>query len=119
MGRIFWDILDRTTTGPIMREEEFETELFPTVMADIVARHKIACDPDEPIMSDPDMADEIFQAGVELLLEVGLYCKDTRRIVKFTEAEIKEVIHSRNFRASLGCCVLVFIPRAMSVWSLM
>jgi methylamine--corrinoid protein Co-methyltransferase len=102
MGRILWDILDRTTTGPIMREEEFETELFPTVMADVVARHKITCDPDEPIMSDPDMADEIFQAGVELLLEVGLYCKDTRRIVKFTEEEIKEVIHSRKHEVTLG-----------------
>jgi methylamine--corrinoid protein Co-methyltransferase len=102
MGRIFWDMLDRTTTGPIMREEEFETELFPTVMADIVARHQITCDPDEPIMSDPDMADAIFQAGVELLLEVGLYCKDTKRIVKFTEAEIQEVIHSRRHEVTLG-----------------
>jgi methylamine--corrinoid protein Co-methyltransferase len=102
MGRIFWDMLDRTTTGPIMREEEFETELFPTVMADIVARHQITCDPDEPIMSDPDMADAIFQAGVELLLEVGLYCKDTKRIVKFTEAEIQEVIQSRRHEVTLG-----------------
>jgi methylamine--corrinoid protein Co-methyltransferase len=102
MGRIFWDLLDRTTTGPIMREEEFETELFPTAMADIVARHGIAWDPDEPIMSDPDMADAIFQAGVELLLEVGLYCKDTRRIVKFTEEEIQEVIHSRRHEVTLG-----------------
>ena len=102
MARILWDILDRTTTGPIMREEEFETELFPTMMADIVARHGIKCDPDEPIMSDPEMADEIFQAGVELLLEVGLYCKDTRRIVKFTEAEIREVIGSRRHEVTLG-----------------
>jgi methylamine--corrinoid protein Co-methyltransferase len=95
-------MLDRTTTGPIMREEEFETELFPTVMADVVDRHKISWDPDEPIMSDPDMADEIFQAGVELLLEVGLYCKDTKRIVKFSEDEIKEVIHSRKHEVTLG-----------------
>jgi len=102
MGRLFWEILDRTTTGPIMREEEFETELFPTVMADIVDRHKIARDPDEPIMSDPAMADEIFLAGVELLLEVGLYCKDTKRIVKFTEDEIEEVIRSRRHEVTLG-----------------
>jgi methylamine--corrinoid protein Co-methyltransferase len=82
MGRLFWEMLDRTTTGPIMKEEEFETEFFPSRIAEIVAKHKIERDPDEPIMSDPAMADEIFQAGVELLLEVGLYCKDTKRIVK-------------------------------------
>ena len=102
MSRLFWEMLDRTTTGPIMREEEFETELFPTVMADVVDRHKISWDPDEPIMFDPAMADEIFQAGVELLLEVGLYCKDTRRIVKFTEQEIREVIGSAKHEVTLG-----------------
>ena len=102
MGRLFWEILDRTTTGPIMREEEFETELFPTVMADVVAKHKITWDPDEPIMPDPDMADAIFQAGLELLLEVGLYCKDTKRLVKFTEDEIREVINAAKHEVTLG-----------------
>ena len=101
MGRLLWEMLDRTTTGPIMKEEEFETELFPTKMAEIVARHKIERDPDEPIMSDPGMADEIFQAGLELLVEVGLYCKDTKRIVKFTEEEIKEVSDEKARRYSV------------------
>ncbi|GAI97796.1 unnamed protein product, partial [marine sediment metagenome] len=102
MEKLFWEIIDRTNTGPIMKEEDFENESFPTKMAEIVARHKIECDPDEPIMSDPDMADEIFQAGLELLVEVGLYCKDTKRIVKFTEEEIKEVIKTRKSEVTLG-----------------
>ena len=102
MGKLFWEILDRTMTGPIMKEEDFENELFPTKMAEIVAKHKIEYDPEEPIMSDPGMADEIFQAGLELLVEVGLYCKDTKRIVKFTEEEIKEVIQTRKSEVTLG-----------------
>jgi methylamine--corrinoid protein Co-methyltransferase len=102
MGKLFWEILDRTMTGPIMKEEEFEIEFFPTKMAEIVAKHKIECDPEEPIMSDPSLADEIFQAGLELLVEVGLYCKDTKRLVKFTEDEIKEVIKTRRSEVTLG-----------------
>jgi methylamine--corrinoid protein Co-methyltransferase len=102
MGRLFWELLDRTTTGPIMKEEDFETEFFPTRMAAIVAKHKVERDPDEPIMSDPGMAYAIFEAGLELLLEVGLYCKDTKRIVKFTEQEIREVIRSRRSEVTLG-----------------
>jgi len=102
VGRLFWEILDRTMTGPIMDEQEFEIEFFPTKMAEIVAKHKIERDPDEPIMSDPGMADEIFQAGLELLVEVGLYCKDTKRLVKFTEQEIKEVIKTRKSEVTLG-----------------
>jgi len=102
MGKLFWEIVDRTMTGPIMKEDEFENEFFPTKIAEIVAKHKIEYDPEEPIMSDPGMADEIFQAGLELLVEVGLYCKDTKRIVKFTEEEIKEVIRTRKSEVTFG-----------------
>ena len=102
MGRLLWEMLDRSATGPIMREETFETELFPTVMADVQAKHRIEWDPDEPIMADPDMADAIFRAGVELLLEVGLFCKDTNRIVKLSEAEVQEVIASAKHEVTLG-----------------
>ena len=102
MGELLWTILDRTRTGPIMKEDEFENEFFPTKIAEIVAKHRIEYDPAEPIMADPSMADEIFQAGLELLLEVGLYCKDTKRIVKFTEEEIREVIRTRKSEVTLG-----------------
>ncbi|MEX2752449.1 MAG: monomethylamine:corrinoid methyltransferase, partial [Candidatus Freyarchaeota archaeon] len=91
-----WDVLERSQTGPLMKEEEFETEFFPTKIREIVAEHGIKYDPNEPVMTDTSMADEVFEAGLELLLEVGLYNKDTKRIVKFTEEEIKEVLASRR-----------------------
>ena len=65
MGKLFWEIVDRTMTGPIMKEDEFENEFFPTKIAEIVDKYKIEYDPDEPIMADPSMADAIFQAGLE------------------------------------------------------
>jgi methylamine--corrinoid protein Co-methyltransferase len=102
MGKLLWEVIQRSTTGPIMSEEEFETELFPTVLADLQSKYKIECDPDEPIMADPDMADAIFQAGMELLLEVGLYCKNTKRIIKFTQEEINEAICSARHEVTLG-----------------
>jgi len=102
MGKLLWEVLDRTMTGPIMSEEDFEIEFFPTKIAEIVARHKIEWDPEEPIMADPDMADAVFQAGLDLLVEVGLYCKDTKRIVKFTEEELRELIATRKSEVTLG-----------------
>ena len=99
---LLWDVLERSQTGPLMREEEFETEFFPTKIREIVAEHGIKYDPDEVIMTDPSMADEIFEASLELLLEVGLYNKDTKRIVKFTEEEIKEVLATRKRELVLG-----------------
>jgi methylamine--corrinoid protein Co-methyltransferase len=102
MGRLLWEAIQRSTTGPIMSEEEFETELFPTVIADLQSKYRIEWDPGEPVMADPDLADAVFQAGKELLLEVGLYCKDTRRIIKFTPEEIEEAIVSARHEVTLG-----------------
>jgi methylamine--corrinoid protein Co-methyltransferase len=102
MGRLLWETIQRTTSGPLMAEDKFETEFFPTVLADLQAKYKLEFDPDEPAMIDPDMADAVFQAGKELLLEVGLYCKNTRRIVKYTEDEINEVIATARQSVTLG-----------------
>ncbi len=97
-----WDVLERSQTGPLMKEEEFGTEFFPTKIREIVAEHGIKYNPEEPVMTDLSMADEVFEAGLELLLEVGLYNKDTKRIVKFTEEEIKEVLATRKREFILG-----------------
>ena len=85
MGKLLWEAIQRSTTGPMMTEEKFETELFPTVLGDLQKKYRIEFDPDEPAMIDPELADAIFEAGKELLLEVGLLCKDTQRIIKFSQ----------------------------------
>jgi methylamine--corrinoid protein Co-methyltransferase len=102
MGKLLWEAIQRSTTGPLMAEETFETELFPTVLGDLQKKHRIEWDGEEPIMTDPALADAIFEAGKELLLEVGLYCKTTRRIVRFEEAEIAEAIAAANTEITLG-----------------
>lgn len=102
MGKLLWEAIQRSTTGPLMAEEKFETELFPTVLGDLQKKHRIEWDGEEPIMTDPELADAIFDAGKELLLEVGLYCKNTRRIVKFEEDEIAEAIAGAKTEITLG-----------------
>lgn len=102
MGKLLWEAIQRSVTGPIMSEEKFETELFPNVLEHLQAKYKIEWDPDEPAMIDPGMADAVFEAGKELLLEVGLYCKNTKRIIKFTQEEIEEAIVTAKHEVTLG-----------------
>jgi methylamine--corrinoid protein Co-methyltransferase len=102
MGKMLWEAIERSVTGPIMLEEKFETELFPQALEHLQAKYRIEWDPDEPAMIDPDMADAVFEAGKELLLEVGLYCKNTRRIIKFTQEEIEESIATAKHEITLG-----------------
>ena len=102
MGRLLWEVIERTVTGPVMPEEQFETELLPSALGSIQAKHRIEWDPDDPVMTDPALADAIYAAGRELLLEVGLYCKSTKRIVKFTEAEIDAAVRGARHEVTLG-----------------
>ena len=114
MGKLLWEAINRSGTGQIMLEEKFETEFFPTVLEEIRQRHQIEADPNEPVMTDPDVADAVFRAGLDFLLEVGLYCKDTKRIVRFTEEEIREAIATarRTLTFGSGRDAFTISPRA-------
>ena len=98
MAKLLWEAIQRSVTGPLMSEEKFETELFPTVLGDLQAKYQLEWDGESSVMTDPDVADALYQAGRELLLEVGLYCKNTRRIVKFTAEEIDEARRATEAR---------------------
>jgi methylamine--corrinoid protein Co-methyltransferase len=114
MGKLLWEAIHRSSTGPIMSEEKFETEFFPTILEDVRKKHQIEWNPDEPVMTDPGMADAVFQAGLEYLLETGLYCKDTRRIIQFTKEEILEAVATARRRITLGSGreAITLAPRA-------
>jgi len=102
MAKLLWEAIHRSVTGPLMSEEKFETELFPTVLGELQAKYQLEWDGESSVMTDPDVADALYQAGRELLLEVGLYCKNTRRIVKFTAEEIDEAVATAKNEVTLG-----------------
>ncbi len=102
MGHLLWEVLERTRTGPIMKEDEFENTYFPTILKKLVQDYKIKWEPGEPIMSDPQMADAIFEGSIQLLVQCGLYCKDTKHIVKFSENELREVAKTRKHEVEWG-----------------
>ncbi len=101
MGYLLWEVLERTRTGPIMKEDEFEVTYFPTILKKVIQDYKIKWD-GEPVMADAQMADAIFEAGIQVLVQCGLYCKDTKHIVKFNENELREVVKTRKHEVEWG-----------------
>ncbi len=101
MGHLLWEVLERTRTGPIMKEEEFENTYFPTIIKKLVEDYKIKWD-GEPILTDASMADAIFEAAIQVLCQCGLYCKDTKHIVKFNENELREIVKTRKCKEEFG-----------------
>ena len=84
----FWDVIGRSESGPLLREETFDLQVG-RVARQMVKQYGIRYDPDQVIPADDGLADRVYQAGLDLFLELGIYCRDTGRLMKFTRDEVE------------------------------
>jgi methylamine--corrinoid protein Co-methyltransferase len=63
---------------------------------------EIRFDPENPVRSDPSMADRLFESGVKLFLEVGVYCLDTRKVYRPSKTELIESSENAPYSVSFG-----------------
>ena len=84
----FAAIVDRALSGPICTERDFELGIFVPNMRKVVEKYGIKYDPQNPVPADDDLADRVWEAGLEFLVETGVYCTDTERRILFTREEI-------------------------------
>jgi methylamine--corrinoid protein Co-methyltransferase len=89
-----WEVIDKAETGIFMEERDFDLKVIAKRCKELVKEYGIKYDPAEIITTDDSMADDVFEAGMKLALEAGLYCIDTKRIISFDEAYFKEAILS-------------------------
>lgn len=84
----FYDVIDRTVTGPLMSDQDFYLKLYVPELNSIIQKYKIKFNPDTPLPSDDALADTVFEAAVEFFSKVGAYCPDTSRVIQFSSDEI-------------------------------
>ena len=96
------DVMEKALNGKPMSETDYQLKLFAPKVVEKVREHKIKFDPSNPIQNDNSMADEVFEAGLELLLDVGAYCTTSGRVISYTEAEIKDQLRNAPSRLHFG-----------------
>jgi methylamine--corrinoid protein Co-methyltransferase len=84
----FWDVIARSESGPLVKEKEFDLHLG-RVAKQLVKKYNIAYDPEQVVPADDGLADRVYLAGLDLFLEVGIYCRDTGRVMQFTRQEVE------------------------------
>jgi methylamine--corrinoid protein Co-methyltransferase len=84
----FWDVYKRSETGPFVKEQDFNRQVG-TVANQLVQKHGIRFDREQVIPSDDGLADKVYQAALELFLELGIYCRDTSRLIRFSREEVE------------------------------
>ena len=90
----FNTVVERALTGPICTEKDFDLGIFVPNLRKVIEKYGIKYDPQNPVPSDDDLADRVWQAGMEFLVETGVYCLDTERRILFTREEIEGAIES-------------------------
>jgi len=98
----FLDVMERALTGKPCSERDYDLKIFATKLIEKVKEYDIKFDPETPVPSDNSLADDIFKAAIDFYCEVGTYCKDTERIIKFDENEIKERLKTAPFKLTFG-----------------
>ncbi len=61
----FSNVVDRALTGPICTERDFELGIFVPNLRKIVEKYDIKYDPQNPVSADDDLADRVWEAGIE------------------------------------------------------
>lgn len=100
-GRLL-EILHRAETGPIIDEKEFEAKLITETIKKLIKKYQLKFDKSVIVPSDDNLADRIFQAGLEFAVEVGMFCQDTNRRIIWTEDEYLEGLRSCPGQVVMG-----------------
>jgi len=100
-GRLL-ENLRRAETGPFLDEKEFDRKVVAATVKRLVDKYRIRYDGAEIVPSDDDLADRVFQAGVELAVEAGVFCQSTSRRILWTRAEIDDGIRNSPTQATVG-----------------
>ncbi|MCI6017774.1 MAG: monomethylamine:corrinoid methyltransferase [Clostridiales bacterium] len=84
--------MDKARLGSRVLEKEWDQKIVPKTLKEVAKEFGLlkTCDINNPINTDPELADRFWQAGWEAALRLGFYCPDTETIIKVDEDELKK-----------------------------
>jgi len=73
---------DRARSGPRLDEKEWDRKIIYKNANELKEKYKLKFDRSKIIPTDNDMIDRLYQAGLEMLVKMGIFCMDTGRVIK-------------------------------------
>ena len=98
------DILDRAETGPVMDEMQWDMFFVPKTVADLCQEFDIRFDRcgDELVSTDDALADRLFEAGLAMAEQIGVFCTSTSRQMRWTRQEIEKALRAAPREIFIG-----------------
>lgn len=96
------EVAERARSGPKMGEKEWNLGLFKK-MQQLVAEYDLTYSGPERFFDvEESYADDAFRAAVKFLVETGVYCITSNRVIKFTEDEVKAAVREAPKEVTVG-----------------
>jgi methylamine--corrinoid protein Co-methyltransferase len=95
------EITKRAQSGPYIKESEFDLKVAKRIK-ELVKEKGIKYDPSVLCPADDDLADRVWEAGLQLFLEFGAYCQTTERLIRFTRDELLDILSEVRNEITLG-----------------
>jgi methylamine---corrinoid protein Co-methyltransferase len=91
----FLSVLDKSENGPIIDEKEWDRHYINKSVKELVAKYDISWDKaNVAVPADDALADRLFEAGMEMVLNSGVYCIDTHRRMIWDKEELEKVLQN-------------------------
>lgn len=95
------DVYERFVKGKKVSESDWDYTILPTKLTELKEKYKLNFG-DKFIPEDKETINNLFNAGLEMLVETGYYCTDLGRVMKVTEEEVWEGIKKTPTKIILG-----------------
>ena len=95
------DIVKRAQSGSFIKENKFDLQMVKRTR-ELVKEFGVEYSPDAQVPSDHGLADRVYEAGLQLFLDVGVYCQSTERTIKFTRGEVVDIVKKAPSQVTLG-----------------
>ncbi len=96
-----YEFYERAKKGEKTTQDDWDLMTIPMKAMELKQKYDLDFK-GEFVPTDKDMMENLFKAGFEMLLDCGIYCTDTSRVVKYTEDEIWDAINNVQKEFTLG-----------------
>lgn len=96
------DVVKNIEKGKVFLENDFDVKLLMPALREVVKAHEIKYNPELVIPADNSLADDVYEAALELCLKVGTYIVDTRRCIRFEEKDLEDALEQSPAELTFG-----------------
>ena len=96
------DVYERFVKGKKMPVEDWDYKVIPETLTALKEKYNIKIENDSIIPTDKELINNLFEAGLEMLVTTGYYCQDLGKVMHVTEEEVWEGIKKTPKKLILG-----------------